>query len=131
MPGEVPAVRAARLGLRLDLPPSARDLRLDLPRSPQAAADLIQRLLEPTVAARLGCGQRGAAGVREHVFLAAGMAWGELLAKRLPAPWVPQLASATDTSNFDEYGAEETPWAGEDLSRVTLSADERAAFEDF
>ena len=56
--------------------------------------------------------------------------WELLVAKRLKAPWVPQLANGTDTSNFDEYG-DETPWAKEDLSDVRLSAVELAMFNEF
>jgi hypothetical protein len=35
---------------------------------PMPAADLISQLLEPSVAGRLGCLKRGAAGVKEHPF---------------------------------------------------------------
>ena len=97
---------------------------------PVPAADLISQLLEPSVAARLGCLKRGPAGVKEHPFFYK-IDWELLVAKRLTAPWVPLLANGTDTSNFDEYGANETPWAQEDLSGVRLSAVELAMFNEF
>ena len=96
---------------------------------PMPAADLISQLLEPSVAARLGCLKRGPAGVKEHPFFYQ-IDWERLVAKAYKAPWVPQLANGTDTYYFDEYG-DKTPWDNEDLSDVRLSAVELAMFNEF
>ena len=96
---------------------------------PMAAADLISQLLEPSVAARLGCLKRGPAGVKKHPFFYQ-IDWERLVAKALKAPWVPQLANGTDTYYFDEYG-NKTPWDNEDLSDVRLSAFELAMLNEF
>lgn len=104
---------------------------LEMPEHvPRPAADLIDQLLTVSVPTRLGCRQAGAAEVKEHAFFFA-LQWSELLAKRLEAPWVPSLSSEEDTSNFDEYDVDETPWAGEDLSSIELTRDVMSAFVDF
>lgn len=66
--------------------------------------DLIGRLLQRNPVQRIGCGTgaRGFDEIRGHPIFAQ-FNWEALLAKRLPAPWVPPLRGATDTSLFDQY----------------------------
>ena len=57
--------------------------------------------------------------------------WNKLLAKEIVPPWVPPLKSEYDTSQFDSYPDDELPWAGCDLSTVTLDAQTELLFRDF
>ena len=57
--------------------------------------------------------------------------WNKLLAKEIVPPWVPSLKSEYDTSQFDSYPDDELPWAGCDLSTVTLDAQTELLFRDF
>ena len=57
--------------------------------------------------------------------------WNKLLAKEITPPWVPPLKSEYDTSQFDSYPDDELPWAGCDLSTVTLDAQTELLFRDF
>ena len=56
---------------------------------------------------RLGCLRGGAADIKAHRFY-RGLDWGDLLAKRVQAPWRPVLTNPLDTSNFDEYDEDDT-----------------------
>lgn len=61
------------------------------------AKDLISRLLIKDPTERLG----DAAEIMNHEFY-AGTNWEELLARKTPAPYIPVLKDATDTSHFDK-----------------------------
>jgi serine/threonine protein kinase len=77
----------------VDFPPHVRDKDLK---------ELVLRLLTREVPRRLGCQRGGAADVRAAKFFAT-VDWDVLRARRAPAPWLPMLSSALDTSNFDTY----------------------------
>ena len=59
--------------------------------------------------------------VRAHPWF-QGVDFEELLARRIPAPWKPRLASAVDTSNFDEYDEELLDAAADDDADAQPSA---------
>ena len=63
--------------------------------------DAVRGLLKWDSLNRLGCLTDGAADVKRHPFFAAED-WDALLQQTRPPPFVPQLASQMDTSNFDE-----------------------------
>lgn len=69
------------------------------------ARDLIRRLLSPSPSMRLGMLRGGANDVRRHDFC-AHIEPAQLDARTLPAPYIPRLKSAKDTSNFDSYPAD-------------------------
>jgi len=62
--------------------------------------DFIQKLLNRQPERRLGSGVSGADQVMAHAFFGE-INWVDLYHKRVPAPFVPTVASRTDVSNFD------------------------------
>lgn len=67
--------------------------------SPKAVS-LITGLLDRDPAKRLGAGPTGPKEIKAHPFFDS-INWADLEAKRVPAPWKPQLDNSLDTSNFD------------------------------
>jgi serine/threonine protein kinase len=67
--------------------------------SPEAR-DILMRLLNRDPRNRLGCGPGDAAELRAHPFFRT-IDWKALLNGKIPAPWVPAVASSMDTSQFD------------------------------
>lgn len=65
-------------GASLPLPPT------------QEVRDLVERLLDPSPAFRLGCGKTGAADIKCHPWF-RGFDWEAFTAKTLPAPYLPQV----------------------------------------
>ncbi len=57
----------------------------------QALRSLVDRLLDPNPAFRLGSGRQGAGEIKSHPFF-AGFDWGAFLARQLPAPFKPQVS---------------------------------------
>ncbi|ORX86935.1 kinase-like protein [Basidiobolus meristosporus CBS 931.73] len=70
------------------------------------ARSLLNGLLERDPAKRLG--NKGADEIKSHPFFAE-IDWAKLLAKRYQPPFKPNVASAFDTSNFDEEFTSEVP----------------------
>jgi cGMP-dependent protein kinase len=66
----------------------------------RSARDLITELLQTTPSKRLGCTRGGPTAIKDHNFF-RGFSWENLLAKRLSAPIIPQVADPFDVSNFD------------------------------
>lgn len=76
--------------------------RLEFPAYLSAEArDLLNGLLTRDPLRRLGCGPRDAAEIKGHPFF-AGVDWSALLAKEVPAPWLPVVVGSQDTSQFDQ-----------------------------
>ena len=63
--------------------------------------DAVRGFLKFDALNRLGCLTDAASDVKDHPFFAAED-WDALLAQKTTPPFVPQLSSLTDTSNFDE-----------------------------
>lgn len=70
------------------------------------ARSLLRGLLNRDPSQRLG--SRGAADIKAHPFFAE-IDWGKLLARRYQPPFKPKVASASDTSNFDDEFTSEVP----------------------
>jgi len=87
------------------------------------AVGLINQLLDGDPAHRLGMMQNGTHDIRNHPFFSS-MDWSAMLAKKLPAPFKPQLADKFDASAFE--GEE----SGE-LDLVKLVDTETNVFLDF
>ena len=73
--------------------------------------DLVSKLLVRSVPARLGCRKDGIAEIMEHKFFAA-VSWPALLAKKLPAPWLPPIKDDFDARCFGRCDGDEriTPY---------------------
>ncbi|XP_029328656.1 ribosomal protein S6 kinase alpha-4 isoform X2 [Mus caroli] len=65
------------------------------------AQDLLQRLLCKDPKKRLGAGPQGAQEVKSHPFF-QGLDWVALAARKIPAPFRPQIRSELDVGNFAE-----------------------------
>jgi len=63
---------------------------------------LVKKLLTADLGKRYGNLKNGVEDIKKSKYLGA-MDWTEYLAKALPSPYKPQVKSATDTSNFEEY----------------------------
>ncbi|KAL2912644.1 Serine/threonine-protein kinase [Polyrhizophydium stewartii] len=70
------------------------------------AVDLLKKLLNRDGAARLGA--NGAQEIKSHPFFAE-VDWRKLMGRKYAPPFRPNVASATDTSNFDEEFTSEAP----------------------
>ncbi|KAJ8600915.1 hypothetical protein CTAYLR_005065 [Chrysophaeum taylorii] len=77
------------------------------PRISEIAAALIRSLLRKRVVDRLGT-ENGVRDLEKHAFFQP-LDWDALAARRLPAPYVPDIRSDLDTSNFDDEFTRETP----------------------
>ncbi len=66
------------------------------------AKSLVQHLLVADRTKRLGCLRGGAADVRMHPWFTR-LSWEAVLACHIPAPFIPKVRDASDTSNFDAY----------------------------
>ena len=64
------------------------------------AKSIIQGLLKRTIDKRLGCGEDGAASIKQHAFFAS-VNWQKVADRKMKAPWVPPLTSDRDVSMFD------------------------------
>ena len=73
-----------------------------------------------------GCLRGGASDIKAHPWFAK-VVWDDVFHCRVPAPFVPRVRSAKDTSNFDSYpdSDEETP------SAKRLAPKEEALFDEF
>ncbi|XP_010836398.1 PREDICTED: ribosomal protein S6 kinase alpha-4, partial [Bison bison bison] len=71
------------------------------PRIGPVAQDLLQRLLCKDPRKRLGAGPQGAQEVKDHPFF-QGLDWAALAARKIPAPFRPQIRSELDVGNFAE-----------------------------
>jgi len=71
-------------------------------------ADFIAGLLERDSGTRLGAGPNGEQDIRSHPYF-EGMSWDDVYHKRCTPPYVPDLHSETDFSNFDDAFLVMTP----------------------
>lgn len=63
---------------------------------------LIKKLLLADITKRFGCLKAGADDIKKQKWF-SDLSWEHLVAKKLPAPILPQVSGASDTSNFDPY----------------------------
>ncbi|KAJ9098347.1 Serine/threonine protein kinase, AGC [Naganishia cerealis] len=71
------------------------------------ARSVLTLLLNRDPARRLGV--NGAQDIKNHPFFARHIDWKKLVAKKIQPPFKPAVASAIDTSNFDEEFTSEVP----------------------
>lgn len=71
------------------------------------ARSLLVGLLNRDPSQRLGV--NGALDIKNHPFFARHIDWKRLIAKQIQPPFKPAVASAIDTSNFDEEFTSEAP----------------------
>ncbi|GMK57900.1 hypothetical protein CspeluHIS016_0407340 [Cutaneotrichosporon spelunceum] len=71
------------------------------------ARSLLIRLLDRDPSRRLGV--NGAQEIKDHPFFARHIDFKKLMQKKIPPPFKPAVASAIDTSNFDEEFTSEVP----------------------
>ncbi|KAH6593831.1 hypothetical protein BASA50_007057 [Batrachochytrium salamandrivorans] len=83
-----------------------------------AAIDLLTKLLNRDNTARLGA--NGAQEIKSHPFFAE-VDWRKLMGRKYAPPFRPNVASATDTSNFDEEFTSEAPT--DSMSEVSQLSD--------
>lgn len=79
------------------------------------AKDLIQRLLTPNPALRLGSLAGATQDIMDHRwYRAAHFSWDDLHARRIPAPYKPPISDPLDSSNFDPYPEDDSvaPYRG-------------------
>ncbi len=62
----------------------------------------MKHLLVADVTKRYGCLKNGANDIKNHRWFKT-LDWYKLSQKKIPAPYIPQIAKAGDTSNFSEY----------------------------
>ena len=75
---------------------------------PRDSVSILQKLLTREPEHRLGSGPTDAQEIMAHSFF-RNINWDDIYHKRVPAPFVPQITSATDTSNFDQEFTSVTP----------------------
>lgn len=98
---------------------------IQFPRHIDAKAkDLIKLLLTLDKVKRFGCLKAGADDVKRHKWY-QGLEWDFLFLRTIPAPYVPAVTSADDTSMFDRY-----PEVDE-VTTAPLTAKDQEAFEGF
>jgi hypothetical protein len=66
-------------------------------------------LLEKDQSKRLGAGELDFVELRDHIFFAE-INWLDLVEKRIPVPWTPELESTKDLKHIDpEFTREQVP----------------------
>ncbi|KAI7889297.1 kinase-like domain-containing protein, partial [Mucor mucedo] len=92
------------------------------------SVSICEALLERNPEKRLGGGKGDAQEVKNHPFF-AGVNWEDMLAKKVPPPFLPTINGRADTSNFDEEFTREIPI----LTPVNamLTRHEQQEFSDF
>jgi serine/threonine protein kinase len=75
---------------------------------PRDSVSILQKLLTREPEMRLGSGPTDAQEIMSHAFF-RNINWDDIYHKRVPAPFIPTIASATDTSNFDTEFTSVTP----------------------
>lgn len=75
---------------------------------PRDSVSILQKLLTREPADRLGSGPTDAQEVMSQPFF-RNINWDDVYHKKVPPPFMPQIKSATDTSNFDSEFTSVTP----------------------
>jgi len=74
-----------------------------------SARSVLTGLLTRDASTRLGSGVNGAADIKRHPFFAKHIDFDKLWQKKIQPPFKPSVASAIDTSNFDQVFTSEEP----------------------
>ncbi|PAA63664.1 hypothetical protein BOX15_Mlig007846g1 [Macrostomum lignano] len=91
---------------------------------------IMRRLLRRNPRSRLGASEADAADVQQQAFFRR-LAWDDLLACRLSAPYVPSIRNSEDVSNFDAEFTDERPVLTPAKQRPPLSQRDQELFVDF
>lgn len=75
---------------------------------PRDSVSILQKLLTREPDQRLGSGPTDAQEIMNQPFF-RNINWDDVYHKRIPPPFLPQIKSATDTSNFDSEFTSVTP----------------------
>ncbi|KAF3914183.1 Phototropin-2 [Orbilia brochopaga] len=75
---------------------------------PRDSVSILQKLLTREPELRLGSGPTDAQEIMSHAFF-RNVNWDDIYHKRVPSPFLPQISSPTDTSNFDQEFTSVTP----------------------
>lgn len=75
---------------------------------PRQTVLVLQALLSKDPADRLGCGERDALEIMEHLYF-LDVNFDDVLAMRIEPPYLPEVTSEHDYSNFDQEFTSETP----------------------
>jgi RAC serine/threonine-protein kinase len=92
------------------------------------AKDILAKLLNKNPAERLGGGETDGQEVMSHPFFAT-IDFKKLYNREIPVPFVPQIKSEEDVSNFDTMFTEEAPEISPTEGAAIATDD--AAFQDF
>jgi serine/threonine protein kinase len=93
------------------------------------AKDIINKLLEKDPNKRLGTG--GLKEIKEHPFFAS-IDFDEILAQKVPAPFVPEVEDSQDVQNFDEeFTNEEIGMSYIPKQKIALIKKYQKKFKDF
>lgn len=76
---------------------------------------LVKKLCREAPADRLGCQRHGMRDVRKARWF-DGFDFAALRERTMPPPIVPEVKHASDTSNFDHFGADDEPEPADDIS---------------
>lgn len=95
---------------------------------PKDSVSILQKLLTKDPTRRLGSSESDSAEIKAHLFF-KDTNFDDILHRRTPAPFLPKINGATDTSNFDTCFTDERPT----LTPVhsTLSAQDQQEFAGF
>ena len=75
---------------------------------PRDSVSILQKLLMREPEMRLGSGPTDAQEIMSHAFF-RNINWEEFRAKKVTPPFIPQIKTPTDTSNFDSEFTSVTP----------------------
>ncbi|KAF7726347.1 hypothetical protein EC973_008927 [Apophysomyces ossiformis] len=93
-------------------------------------ADFIRGLLEREPTVRLGAGPDGPITIRSHPYFDV-LDWSDVYHKRIRPPYVPNLHSETDFSNFDEDFLRMSPRLSPVVDDALLSQSVQQAFNGY
>ncbi|KAJ2734777.1 Serine/threonine kinase [Coemansia sp. BCRC 34962] len=89
---------------------------------------ICQALLEKDPSKRLGAGPNDADDIMKHSFF-TGINWDDVLNKKIPPPYVPDIRGRFDVSNFDPEFTNEKP--GLTPTNTIIEAHDQKEFSDF
>lgn len=75
---------------------------------PKDAVSILQKLLTRDPSRRLGAGPDDALEIKRHPFF-KDVSWDDVMNKRIPPPYFPQIKAPGDVSNFDSEFTKEQP----------------------
>ncbi|KAI1289388.1 Serine/threonine-protein kinase N2 [Halotydeus destructor] len=94
------------------------------------AIAVMRRLLRKNPERRLGSTERDAEDVKKQAFFRQ-VHWNDLLSRKTKPPFVPNIKSLEDVSNFDEEFTSERPQLTPPKEQRQLDARDQSFFEDF